>query len=70
MTLPTSNPEPTSPAETPAGGAAPGVDPLSPAAKAPAEGARGSEAGAPAVDAPDESHLGAAGDPAEGARRG
>ncbi|MBE7217608.1 MAG: hypothetical protein INR64_03970 [Caulobacteraceae bacterium] len=43
-------------------------DELTPAGKDPAEGARGPEEGAPAVVDVDESHLGAAGDPAEGAR--
>lgn len=42
-------------------------DDLSPAGKDPAEGARGDSEGAPAVVDPEESHLGAAGDPAEGA---
>jgi hypothetical protein len=46
-------------------------DDLTPAGKDPAEGApAGASSGAPPVDAPEESHLGPAGDPAEGGRGG
>ena len=48
----------------------PAPDELAPGAKDPAEGARGRSDGAPPVADPDESHLGAAGDPAEGASEG
>ena len=46
----------------------PRKDELTPTGKDPAEGARGPEEGAPAVVDLEESHLGAAGDPAEGPR--
>ena len=46
----------------------PSPDDLSPGGKGPAEGARGPTEGAPATVDPEESHVGAAGDPAEGAR--
>ena len=41
-------------------------DELQPGGKDPAEGARGPSRGAPADAHPEESHLGDAGDPAEG----
>lgn len=44
----------------------PELNPLSPAGKEPAEGARHPGQGAPSQGPIEESHLGAAGDPAEG----
>lgn len=44
----------------------PRKDDLTPGAKEPAEGARDGSKPAPSVTAPEESHLGPAGDPAEG----
>ena len=41
---------------------------LSPAAKDPAEGARDASQATPTIDAHETSHLGPAGDPAEGIR--
>ena len=41
-------------------------DELQPGGKAPAEGGRGASPGAAAAEHPEESHLGEAGDPAEG----
>ena len=45
----------------------PDPDELQPGGKDPAEGAPGPTEGAPAAEHPEESHLGEAGDPAEGA---
>ena len=46
----------------------PDPDTLQPGGKDPAEGARDPAEGQEAGDHPEESHLGEAGDPAEGAR--
>jgi hypothetical protein len=46
--------------------AEPNKDDLTPAGKDPAEGPAGPSTGAPSVNAPEDSHLGPAGDPAEG----
>jgi len=48
--------------------AEPRTDELKPTGKDPAEGARARPDGAPPVEHPEESHLGDAGDPAEGPR--
>lgn len=44
----------------------PKTDDLNPGAKDPVEGAKDESEGAPDVDAPEQSHLGPAGNPAEG----